>query len=118
MMSLSFEKRVQEIEALSDGWNGENSYAIHLNAIKIVKSVLKHTWWLDSPEIGAVEDGSLDLNWITLHIYCIFDDEEAHVQWISFNSLTEPSKSVVFQYTASVVDQIIKQITQWTNHDE
>jgi len=72
------EERLKRIEALEEGWDGDCAQPANKVVLVKVKEALSVIFF-PNPEVGAVEDGSMDLNWVDKGIYCTFVEDSGVV---------------------------------------
>jgi len=99
--------RLSEIEQLQEGWDSDCGKPIPTETIELVLQIITKTLDLNmsEPEVGAVPDGSLDLNWIDQGIYCTLDFKEAsiyHYEIGQRKSYVYPKENVVEDFLGEI----------------
>ncbi len=70
--------RLFEFEQAKEGWDGYDADIINKNLLDIVQELVFHLIddCIRQPELGIVEDGSVDIVWAKEGLYCTIDEEE------------------------------------------
>lgn len=89
--TAQWEIQIEKISQLQEGWFDSYGDPIFPKAIAIIRKILQIVNY-SNPEVGAVSDGSLDLNWPDKGIYCTFGMESAY-----FNYHPE-NEELIFHY--------------------
>jgi len=87
---FDWEIRLNNIERLEYGWDNECAEPVHKFALSQARIIIGVVLEFDAEifkytEVGAVEDGSLDVCWPNIGIYCSFDDLGANIYIHSSN---------------------------------
>ena len=79
------EQRLRDLSNLTFGWDGEDAmpidpYIIHIAWIAL-STFLSENPKISEPELGAVEDGRMDISWHTngLDVFCTLDRDELRI---------------------------------------
>ena len=105
-MNYDWVKCLCEIEKLVEGWDGDSAQPIFPSTIEFARQVIPLVGAEFDPEVGAVMDGSLDLNWVDMGIYCVVEsdiitvhriqDDAYHIFLLDHRCDNEPQRFVKF----------------------
>jgi len=82
-LSANLATRFLELRELKSGWAGEETIAPSHQLISLAEKFILHLQPEIEPEIGAVEDGSLDIVWSEFGIYTVLHEESFGVATVS-----------------------------------
>lgn len=77
----ALDARLLAIAQLGDGWDGDYSLAILPSVLSLCREALSRLP-TQGIEVGAVEDGSLDLNWPDKGVYCNLRKRKFFVRYV------------------------------------
>lgn len=83
VFSADLEKRFKQLTELKDGWDGDDAIAMNTSVLNMAYDILQKLvkdYHISEPEIGAVEDGRLDISWNHPDCFFTFDEHEVRIQ--------------------------------------
>jgi hypothetical protein len=100
--------RLSTLGALEQDWDGEGSIAIPSNVVQYTSHLLLQLSGLAEPDLGAVPDGGIDIEWSSMGILCTVREDFVLVHQFFANECTEfSSKENDMFSVVSALEQLL-----------
>jgi hypothetical protein len=108
VLSSKFEVDLQVLANLKQGWDGDDAIPIDESVLRIAHKaiIILCSFNIPEPELGAVEDGRLDIFWETIDLFCTLDKNKLRIHPLH----NEEMKDIPL--TESNEDELVKSLVE------